>query len=549
MTYSSSDFSGDEFNALSAKQDSFDDAERQVRKTFHDAVVELFEIDLSSLNKHDYTVVTGTLSYYFCNFVVPTDGGNQEGGEKPIWRRSETSTAEQEYEPIPILASGYERTSKGQIPQPEITVSNVFGALSGLIDSLDDLVGARVFRRRTLGKYLGNFSATKDFDIFFPTDIFYIERKASENNLSVTFQLASPFDVEGLMLPRRVVTHNHCLWVYRSTECGYGNGRSSELNGLPIANALDSVTKSGDPFYDDASNRIQNYLDAVAAWQLAVVDQRNKQAARNLAERKKENACNPDEFAIDRKYAFDEEDDGGDEDGFFFLDSPTFALVRHNEGSVDVPICVVWEGVDVSDQPSKYKVRNDKEGRAGNRTAVSSITDMQVFNYNSQKTDSDDGFVPQYNPNGLSPTFAMFPEGRHSGRAYAFENGVFHLENVDPNFNAADDEDEIFTKQDDSSVPYGLREVEELEQENVDNCDTQTDLFDDADAALNTANTTLTNARALIDTRYGQLTAAEQNKLRDQFDICGKRLTSCQMRFGETQLPFGGFPGSNTARQ
>lgn len=548
MTYSSSDFSGNEFNALSAKQDSFDDAERQVRKTFHDAVVELFEIDLSSLNKPDYTVVTGTLSYYFCNFVVPTDDGNQEGGEKPIWRRSETSTAEQEYEPIPILASGYERTSKGQIPQPEITVSNVFGALSGLIDSLDDLVGARVFRRRTLGKYLGNFSATKDFDIFFPTDIFYIERKVSENNLSVTFQLASPFDVEGLMLPRRVVTHNHCLWVYRSTECGYGNGRSSELNGLPIANALDSVAKSGDPFYDDASNSIQNYLDAVAAWQLAVVDQRNKQAARNLAERKRDNACNNDEFAIDRKYAFDEEDDSGDDDGFFFLDSPTFALVQHVAGGEDTVVCVVWEGVDETNS-SNYRVRTDKEGRAGNRTAVSSITEMEVYDFHPDKTDIDDGVNPQYFPFGPTPTFAIFPDGRSSGRAYAFFNGNFHLVDVDPDFDAADDEDEIFTIQNDTSVPYGLREVEELEQENVANCSTQTTAFNQADAALNTANNTLTSARALIDTRYGQLTAAEQNKLRDQFDICGKRLTSCQMRFGETQLPFGGFPGSNTARQ
>ena len=545
MTYSSSDFSGAEFNALSAKQASFDDAERQVRKTFHDAVVELFEIDLSSLNKPGFTVVTGTLNYYFCNFVVPKPTSTQEGAEKPIWRRSETSAAEQEYEPIPILASGYERTSKGQIPQPEITVSNVFGVLSGLIDSLDDLVGARVFRRRTLGKYLGNFS-TKDFDIFFPTDIFYIERKVSENNLSVTFQLASPFDVEGLMLPRRVVTHNHCLWVYRSPECGYGNGRSSELNGLPIANALDSVAKSGDPFYDNASNTIKNYLDAVAAWQLAVVDQRNKQATRNLAERKRDNACNNDELAIDRKYEWDEEDESGDEDGFFFTSTPTFALVD-TTGDVEITICIVWEGSNVpaSEINTKYRVRNDKEGRNGNGYANSSINQMQVYNYSSDP----DNVSPSFNATGEFPTFALSPAGRSGGKVYAFENGIFHLENLDPDFEASDDEDEIFSKKDQDSVPYGLREVEELDQENVANCSTQTDAFDEADDALDAANNTLTSARALIDTRYGQLTAAQQDKLMDQFDICGKRLTSCQMRFGETELPFGGFPGSNTARQ
>jgi len=547
MTYSSSDFSGAEFNALSAKQASFDDAERQVRKTFHDAVVELFEIDLSSLNKPGFTVVTGTLNYYFCNFVVPKPTSTQEGAEKPIWRRSETSAAEQEYEPIPILASGYERTSKGQIPQPEITVSNVFGALSGLIDSLDDLVGARVFRRRTLGKYLGNFS-TKDFDIFFPTDIFYIERKVSENNLSVTFQLASPFDVEGLMLPRRVVTHNHCLWVYRSTECGYGNGRSSELNGLPIANPLDSVAKSGDPFYDNASNRIKRYLDAVAAWQVAVVDQRNKQAARNLAERKRDNACDQGEVSVERQYSWDEDDGGTDFDGefgFFFNSSPTFALVD-TRGDTTIPICIVWEGRSIPENEigTKYRFRDDKVGRNGNGYATNSIGNMNVFNYSSNINNNS----PSFNT-GVSPTFALYPEDRGSGSVYAFENGVFHLESVDPDFEATDEDDEIFTRQDTTSVPFGLREVEELEEQDVTNCNTQTANFNAADAALTTANATLTTARALIDTRYSQLTAAEQNKLIDEFDICGKRLTSCQMRFGETQLPFGGFPGSNTARQ
>mgnify|MGYP003132643726 CR=1 FL=1 len=548
MTYSSSDFSGAEFDALTAKQASFDDAEREVRSTFYDAVVELFEIDLSTLNKGDYIVVEGTLNYYFCNFVVPTPADTQEGAAKPIWRRSETNSAEQVYEPIPILASGYERTTKGQIPQPEITVSNVFGALSGLIASLDDLVGTRVFRRRTLGKYLGNFT-TKDFDIFFPTDIFYIERKVSENNLSVTFQLASPFDVEGLMLPRRVVTHNHCLWVYRSTECGYGNGRSSELNGLPIANSLDSVAKSGDLFYDNASTSIQNYLDAVAAWQVAVVDQRNKQAARNLAERKKDNACNEDEVSVTRQYSWDADDGGTDfsgEFGYFFNTTPTFALV---ETTTDppLPICIVWEGVSIpSDQiGSKYRVRDDKDGRNANGYASNSIEFMNVYNYSSNVNNNP----PSFNDTGLSPTFALYPEDRNSGPVYAFENGVFHLESVDPDFEATDDEDEIFIKQDQTSVSYGLREVEELEEQDLTNCNTQTLAFNTADADLTTANTTLTNARALIDTRYGQLTAAEQNKLRDQFDICGKRLTSCQMRFGETQLPFGGFPGSNTARQ
>jgi len=334
--------------------------------------------------------------------------------------------------------------------------------------------------------------------------------------------------------------------VYRSTECGYGNGRSSELDGKPIANALDSVAKSGDPFYDNASNAIKNYLDAVAAWQDAVVDDRNKQATANLAERKRDNACNNNEFAVDRKYEWDEEDDSGDEDGFFFTSNPTFALVD-TTGDVEITICIVWEGNNVSSDEigTKYKVRNDKEGSNGNGHAKNSITRMQVYNYSSDP----DSVSPSFDATGVSPTFALSPEGRTGGTVYAFENGVFHLENLDPDFEASDEEDEIFTKQDQDSVPYGLREVEELNQADVETCASATADFETADGLATTAKSTLTTARADIDTRYSLLSVAEQDKLIDQFDICGKRLTSCQMRFGETNLPFGGFPGSNTARQ
>jgi len=546
MTYSSSDFSGDEFNALKAKQSSFDSAERQIRKTFHDAVVELFELDLSSLNKPGYTIATGTLNYYFCNFVVPGPSDTQAVGEKPIWRKGESDSTEQEYEPIPILASGYERTSKGQIPQPEITVSNVFGVLSGLINSLDDLVGVRVFRRRTLGKYLGNF-ATKDFDIFFPTDVFYIERKVAENNLSVTFQLASPFDVEGLMLPRRVVTHNHCLWVYRSIECGYGNGRSSDLNGYPVANALDSVAKNGDLFYNNASSSIKSYLDALAAWQEAVSDQKDKQAARNLQLQKKENACSIEEFAISRQYEWDKEDESGDEDGFFFTSTPTFALVDVDVNGVDIPVCLVWDGVAVpaSEINTKYRVANKKTGRNANGYANNRITNMQVFNYSPDPSN----IAAVYDVVGPSPTFALSPQGRTSGKVYAFKDGVFHLEDLSPDFKDLDENNEIFTQQGDTSVSYGLREVEELDQGDVANCSQQTTDFETVDGELDAADTALAEARSLLDTRYLQLTSEEKLKLENEFDVCGKRLTSCQIRFGEKELPFGGFPGSNVARQ
>ena len=132
MTYSSGDFQGSDFEAVLARQEAHLEVNEEVRSTFYDSVVEMFELDLSVLPGF-----SGTDHYYFTNFIIPKAaifpnvGDAFESGEKVKWRRSETSSVDQEYEPIPIIATGFDRTTKGQIPQPELQVSNIFGTLSG----------------------------------------------------------------------------------------------------------------------------------------------------------------------------------------------------------------------------------------------------------------------------------------------------------------------------------------------------------------------------------------------------------------------------------
>ena len=58
---------------------SADDLELEVRETFYDSVVEMFEFDLSVLPN-----VTGTTKFYFTNFVIP-----KEGSEKHKMKRSQ----------------------------------------------------------------------------------------------------------------------------------------------------------------------------------------------------------------------------------------------------------------------------------------------------------------------------------------------------------------------------------------------------------------------------------------------------------------------------
>jgi lambda family phage minor tail protein L len=107
--------------------------------------------------------------------------------------------------------------------------SNIGGMLGAFVRPLDDMLGAQLTRKRTLGKYLdavnfpgGNPSA--DPDTYFPDDIFDVARKVSENAVFVEFELAVKFDVAGIMLPRRQVIAGTCQWRYRSVECTYKGG-------------------------------------------------------------------------------------------------------------------------------------------------------------------------------------------------------------------------------------------------------------------------------------------------------------------------------------
>ena len=483
--------------------------EQEVKEGFYDSVVELFEFDLSDLPN-----VSGTEHFYFTNTILPN-------GQKPRWRRSETSSSSQEYEPVPIIASGFDKTTKGQIPQPELQISNIFGLLSELIESLDDLIGVKVIRRRTLAKYLGNFS-TRDFDSYFPSDIFYIERKVSETNMAVTFQLASPFDLEGLQIPRRIVTHNHCLWEYRSNICGYGNGRDSDLNGLPVANQLDEVITSSDSTWDDFNGSQQSYLTNLRSYLNAkrVRDQRLQEW--NIALGSAEAACDNVTETVDREYQFDSSSSLVDEDDL------TFAIVDGDDAKV-----VVWKGNVVS-EGSQYRVRYDKKGSTSGGTANNSIP-LRGYefggNYNKSGpltlcigtqnigfTDDTNQFFICFNNNSLS-----------------FRHAVDVTTNEDQRESSISD--------------LGLREVEEVETEGGDNCDARTEDAEEAETVYTAANTLMVNARAALDASWAALSGTEQDELRDKFDICGKRLTSCQLRFGQSDLPFGGFPGSNLQRE
>jgi lambda family phage minor tail protein L len=171
------------------------------------AIIELFELQL------DTTLHGASTTYYWHNGVNAAVTGN-------IVFASNT------YVRLPVEATGFDYTSSGSLPRPTLRISNLFSDMTTLLLLVNattpgnDLGGATVRRIRTLKKFLDG-EAAADPNARFPTEIWYVDRKSNENRDLVEFELASKFDLAGVMLPQRQIIANVCQWKYRGAECGY----------------------------------------------------------------------------------------------------------------------------------------------------------------------------------------------------------------------------------------------------------------------------------------------------------------------------------------
>jgi lambda family phage minor tail protein L len=142
----------------------------------------------------------------------------------------------QTYSRFPVESSGFDKRSGGTTPRPTLKASNTQGILAAQARAYADFMGCKVNRKRTFARYLDavNFASgnpAADINQAFPDDIFYVDRKSSENPLYIEWELAAAFDMTGVQLPRRQVIQNCCAWIYRNAECGYTGGAVAAEDG------------------------------------------------------------------------------------------------------------------------------------------------------------------------------------------------------------------------------------------------------------------------------------------------------------------------------
>ncbi|MGV7962041.1 phage minor tail protein L [Photorhabdus tasmaniensis] len=147
-----------------------------------------------------------------------------------------------EYGPWPVSIEGLDMSSDGQSARPKLAVANIDGLITALCLRFDDMVQAKVTIHDTFVHYLdaanfpdGNPAADPEQE---RTQVFYIDRKESEDDEVVKFELASPADLQGLKIPTRQI-HSLCEWCargwYRTGKgCDYAGTRYFDENDNPV---------------------------------------------------------------------------------------------------------------------------------------------------------------------------------------------------------------------------------------------------------------------------------------------------------------------------
>lgn len=201
----------------------------------HDAEIELFEVDLTPWGDTVRRFHAGT---------------NQLGGAV-VWQGNE-------YTPAAIEAEGFAYESQGQRPTPTLRLAKIANQfIVGFIIDYDEILGAKVTRKRTLAKYLDavNFpdgiNPDADPTQAFADAVYEVRRRTSEDDVVVEYELGSSDDSASEQIPGRQIIANTCTAVYRNIDTGCDWLPDPETG--PFFDDEDNATTAGN---DQCSHRL-----------------------------------------------------------------------------------------------------------------------------------------------------------------------------------------------------------------------------------------------------------------------------------------------------
>lgn len=137
----------------------------------------------------------------------------------------------------PFGISGIGFTSNGKAEKPQLSLSNLDGRVAALIRSYNGMMQAKVTIWITQADLLGENGSVEDGA--YRKLVYYIERPNFVNRDVARFDLTSPYDMDGIMIPSRL-TQSVCYWAqrgwYRSGKgCGYNGSAMFDKDNNPVS--------------------------------------------------------------------------------------------------------------------------------------------------------------------------------------------------------------------------------------------------------------------------------------------------------------------------
>ena len=165
--------------------------------------------------------------------------------------QSQSSYSIREYNPMPMMIDGLEIQADGATSRPSLTIANIGSIFQSELGDFknDDLIGQRLVRRQTLKKYLVGGDEDASPPIEFPTQEYIIDRIGAEDSISITFEVATPYDLENIKLPRRIVVGKYCSWKYQGHKAGRGGGCTWNTDGAMNYNG-DGTVRAHKVYFD-----------------------------------------------------------------------------------------------------------------------------------------------------------------------------------------------------------------------------------------------------------------------------------------------------------
>jgi lambda family phage minor tail protein L len=202
----------------------------QLQSLFPGEIVTLIEVDGARFGARTYRF-HGENIQFTAEEILESQTNGTPLPVKNITFRGET------YGPRPFGIGAINLTSDGKASKIELTVSNVDQAISALIRTYNGLVQARVTIWITLRSNINPDGSIADGD--FRRLVYYIERPKAVDYQTASFELTSPMDMDGIMIPARQV-QTVCYWaqkgLYRSGNgCGYNGTRYFNKDNEPVS--------------------------------------------------------------------------------------------------------------------------------------------------------------------------------------------------------------------------------------------------------------------------------------------------------------------------